>query len=73
MVIKQSYARCEGSKIIVLYLDTIDIADMQAVVQKLSDASFNTYGSQYLQYRANYVLVKVFRKYTLCSWTFPAL
>ena len=50
-------------KTIVLHLDTIDIADMQAVVQKLSDAPFNTYGSQYLQYRANYVLVKVFRKY----------
>ena len=42
---------------------------MQAVVQKLSDAPFNTYANQYLQYRANYVLVKVFRKYS----TPPAL
>lgn len=38
---------------------------MQAVVQKLSDAPFNMYASQNLQYRANYVLVKVYRTYIL--------
>ncbi|XP_066922024.1 uncharacterized protein CXorf65 homolog isoform X2 [Clytia hemisphaerica] len=39
--------------------ELIDIADMQAVVQKLSDAPKSSYASSYLQYRANYVLIKI--------------
>jgi len=35
---------------------------MQAVVQKLSDAPKSSYASSYLQYRANYVLIKIIKR-----------
>jgi len=35
---------------------------MQAVVQKLSDTPHNTYASQMVQYRGNYILIKVISK-----------
>jgi len=42
--------------------ESVDLADMQAVVQKLSDYSENTYANEILQARGNYVLVKFIRR-----------
>ena len=39
--------------------DTIDLTDMQAVVQKLNDLPPQSYGTEALTPRGNYILVKV--------------
>lgn len=42
--------------------ETIDLADMQGVVQKLSDQTIDTYASDFLQPRGNYVLIKAIKR-----------
>lgn len=46
----------------VFYLDLIDLADMQAVVQKLADQPDEMYVNEIIQARGNYILIKVVRK-----------
>lgn len=46
----------------VFYLDLIDLADMQAVVQKLADQPDEMYVNEIIQARGNYILIKVIRK-----------
>lgn len=49
--------------LLVFYLDLIDVADMQAVVQKLADQPDEMYVNEIIQARGNYILIKVIRKY----------
>lgn len=48
--------------LLVFYLDLIDLADMQAVVQKLADQPDEIYVNEIIQARGNYILIKVIRK-----------
>ena len=48
--------------LLVFYLDLIDLADMQAVVQKLADQPDEMYVNEIIQARGNYILIKVIRK-----------
>ena len=48
--------------LLVFYLDLIDLADMQAVVQKLADQPDEMYVNEIIQARGNYILFKVIRK-----------
>lgn len=48
--------------LLVFYLDLIDLADMQAVVEKLADQPDEMYVNEIIQARGNYILIKVIRK-----------
>ena len=48
--------------LLVFYLDLIDLADMQAAVQKLADQPDEMYVNEIIQARGNYILIKVIRK-----------